>query len=65
MSAPRIKSSYAILDVEQGRKALTKYLEANAGLPVIIHAVITDQYGHDDGTSAEFNCEVLKVEVSA
>lgn len=61
-STPRIKSSYAILDVEQGRKALAKYLRENAGLPVVIHAVITDQCGHDDGTSIEFNCEVLKVE---
>ncbi|ODP39240.1 hypothetical protein [Sphingomonas turrisvirgatae] len=59
---PRIRSSYGILDVEQGRKALARYLQANAGLPVVIHAVLTDPYGGDDGTSIEFNMQVVKIE---
>lgn len=58
---PKFKSTYAILDVQQGRNALRKFLAANAGLPVVIHAIITDPYGHDDGTSIEFNVEVVKV----
>ena len=64
MKPPRIKSTYAIVDVEQGRQTLARYLKANAGLPVIIHAVLTDPYGRDDGVSMEFNAEVLRIEVS-
>lgn len=63
MKVPKISSSYAILDVERGRKALAKYLKANSGLPVIIHATITDQFGSDDGCSIEFNMDVVKVEI--
>ena len=63
MRPPKITSSYAILDVMRGRKALAKYLQEHAGLPVVIHAVITDPYGRDDGDSIEFNMEVLRVEV--
>lgn len=59
---PRFKSSYAILDVEQGRKELAKHLAKHGRVPVIIYAVITDPFGQDDGTSIEFNCEVLMVE---
>ena len=64
MTSPRFTSSYGILDIEKGRKALAKHLKANGGLPVLIHAVLTDPYGSDDGVSIEFNMEVLKVEVS-
>lgn len=64
MKPPKIKSSYAIVDIQQGRKALAKYLNGNAGLPVVIHAVLTDPYGTDDGTSIEFNAEVLKIEIA-
>jgi hypothetical protein len=60
---PRIKSTYAIVDVMQGRHSLARYLKANVGLPVIIHAVLTDPFGSDDGTSIEFNAEVSKIEV--
>lgn len=63
MKPPRISSTFAIVDIQRGRKALAKYLRANAGLFVVIHAVITDPYGSDDGVSIEFNTEVLKIEV--
>jgi hypothetical protein len=62
---PKISCSYAIIDVQRGRKALAKYLQANAGLPVIIHATITDPFGSDDGVSIEFNMDVSKIEVKA
>lgn len=63
MKRPRIKSNYAIIDIEGGRKALAKYLRENAGVPVVIHAVLTDPYGSDDGTSIEFNAEVVSIKV--
>lgn len=61
---PAFKSVYGILDVEKGRKALAKHVNRVGPVPVIIHAIITDAYGGDDGTSIEFNMRVSKVEVS-
>lgn len=63
MKAPKISSSYAIIDVEKGRKALEKYLRENGKLRVTIEAVLTDPFGSDDGTSIEFNADVLSIEV--
>lgn len=60
---PKIKSSYAILDVETGRKALERHLKQHGGVLAVIHAVITDPHGSDDGTSIEFNCDVMSVEL--
>lgn len=60
---PAFKANYGILDVEQGRKALLKHINRKEPVPVIIHAIITDAYGGDDGTSIEFNMRVVKVEV--
>jgi len=67
MKPPRITSTYLILDVMKGRKKLAKYLAASggAGLPVIIHATLTDEFGKDDGDSIEFNANVTRVEVAA
>lgn len=62
---PHITSSYAIIDIERGRKALDKYLTKNAGLQVVIHAVLTNPYGSDDGVSTEFCADVLNIEVIA
>lgn len=60
---PRIRSTYAIVDVENGRKALAKHLREQGPMPVVIHAVLTEPYGHDDGVSIEFNATVTKIEV--
>ena len=64
MKPPRIKSTYAIVDVMKGRHALTRYLKANEGLPVTIYGVLTDPFGSDDGTSIEFCMDVSKIEIS-
>lgn len=56
---PRIKSSYAILDVMRGRKALLKHVQKHGPVRVTIEALITDAYGIYDGDSIEFNCKVL------
>jgi hypothetical protein len=61
---PHIKSSYAIIDIEGGRKALARYLSQNPGLSVVIHATLTEPYGRDDGVSIEFNADVHSIEVS-
>lgn len=60
---PKITSSYAILDVEKGRKALAKYLERHGPVPVVIEAVVTCPYGRDDGISLEFIVDVVSVKV--
>jgi len=61
---PRISCTYAIVDVERGRQALAKYLREHGGLPVVIHAVLTNPYGSDDGVSIEFSADVTKIEVA-
>jgi len=61
MTAPVIKSTYAILDVMRGRKALAKHLAKHGPVKVLIEATITDPYGSDDGDSIEFNCDVQRV----
>lgn len=60
---PRIKSNFALLDVEQGRKALVKHLTKHGSVPVLIEAVITDPFGSDDGVSIEFNCVVVRLTI--
>lgn len=57
----KLTSTYAILDVEKGRKALAKRLAKDGPVRVTIEALITDPYGSDDGVSIEFNCNVLSV----
>lgn len=57
----KIKSTYGILDVEGGRKALAKRLAAQPDVRVTIEAVITYPFGRDDGVSQEFNMEVMSV----
>ena len=65
MRPPKISSTYAILDVMRGRKALAKHLLKHGPLRVTIEAEITDAYGCDDGDSIEFNMNVLKVKADA
>jgi len=58
---PKIKSTYAIVDVMKGRQSLKRYLAANGALRVTIVAELTDPYGGDDGVSIEFNANVLSI----
>jgi len=57
----KIKSTFAILDVMKGRKALAKHLAKHGPVHVLIEATITDPWGSDDGDSIEFNCDVSRV----
>ena len=64
----QITSKFALLDVERGRGPLFKitgYGESNtlARIPVTITGFIVGAWGHDDGTSREFNVEVTAVRV--
>ena len=66
----KLKSNFAILDVERGRKALDKkmprgshYLPAEKRIPVIIRGFISHRHGSDDGISQEFGVDVTSVEV--
>ena len=63
LKPPRIKSSYAIVDVTSGRLALQRFLKSHAGVPVIIRGVLTDPFGGDDGVSIEFNMDVQSIQV--
>lgn len=67
-SPPQIKSRFAILDVESGRKALAKLMPAgsnslrgNDRIPVVIRGHISHRHGADDGTSIEFGVDVERV----
>lgn len=65
-SSATFKSDFAILDVKQGRAALTRRVEAGNKVRVLIEAVIDTVYGNDDGVSREFNCIVTSIkEVAA
>lgn len=61
MRPTAFKSDFAILDVKQGRAALTKRIEAGNKVRVLIEADIDTVYGHDDGVSREFNCIVTSI----
>lgn len=62
---PKITSSFAILDVKEGREALAEHLTANGAvrIPVTITGFITETHGDDDGASIEFAVEVSSVNV--
>lgn len=66
MTALRLTSKYALLDVERGCFALESRLAKGEGpVEVIIRGRITSAFGSHDGTSMEFNVEVDKVEANA
>jgi hypothetical protein len=63
---PALKSSFALLDVKGGRKALFKALgytnrSAAAPIPVTITGFIVGAWGDDDGVSREFQIDVREV----
>ena len=58
---PEFTSDYMILDVMKGRAKLASFLKKSGPVRVLIEAEITEPYGSNDGTSIEFNCNVLSV----
>lgn len=66
----KLKSNFALLDVEHGRKQLAKMmppgsqsLPKDKRIPVVIHGWISHRHGADDGVSIEFGVDVDRVEV--
>ena len=66
----RLKSHFAILDVQHGRKQLArimpdkrKRLPDEDRIPVVIHGYISHQHRKDNGSSIEFGVDVTNVEV--
>ena len=60
---PKITSTYAIIDVMRGRKALAARLKKHGPVRVRIEAVLTEPFGHDDGESIEFNADVERISI--
>jgi hypothetical protein len=68
----KLQSTFALLDVMRGRKALDKLmppgsqsLPKDKRIPVVIHGYISHRHGSDDGVSIEFGVDVTNVEVGA
>jgi hypothetical protein len=63
----KIKSKFALLDVETGRGGLNKMIKGGHDLAepieVIIRGKITRRHGSFDGVSQEFGVQVSSVEV--
>lgn len=63
--ARTIKSTFALLDVKQGRRALLRELgeqPTEKRIPVTIRGYLTHAWGRDDGISIEFAVDVESVE---
>ncbi len=67
----KIKSTFALLDVQTGRAALNRlipkpghYMPEGKAVPVVIRGYITHRHGGFDGVSQEFGVEVSSVEVA-
>lgn len=62
----RITSTFALLDIQKGRKKLAKRFDAQPDdlrIPVTITGYLFSVFGADDGVSQEFCVEVEKLEV--
>ena len=66
----KLKSRFALLDVEHGRKQLerrmppgSQSLPDDKRIPIVIHGWISHRHGADDGTSIEFGVDVDRVDV--
>lgn len=60
MQIAPFKSTFALLDVMTGRKALEKRLKSGP-IKVLVEMTVEYPWGGDDGTSQEFSCTVLSV----
>lgn len=58
----KFKSSFLLLDVKTGRKALAKQMARGEKVRVLIEATIDAQASGDDGVSIEFSAEVHSVQ---
>lgn len=74
MTKHKLSSTFALLDVQKGRKQLAEHFAARPHMGacpkelrihVVIHGYIDHQHGRDDGTSTEFAVTVTKLEVSS
>lgn len=55
----RLTSGFVLVDVLKGRKELAKHFEVGGpSIPVTITGYIDGTWGHDDGTSQEFQMVV-------
>jgi hypothetical protein len=68
----KLQSTFALLDVMRGRKALDKLMPPGSNrlpddkrIPVTIHGFISHRHGSDDGVSIEFGVDVTSVDVGA
>lgn len=61
MKDATFKSSFAVLDVKSGRKALAARIAAGEKVRVRIDMVLDTQHSGDDGTSIEFTGHVSSV----
>lgn len=55
------KSTFALLDVKQGRHALAKKIEAGERVRVLVDLEINTKWSQDDGISIEFSGDVLSI----
>lgn len=59
----RIKSDFALIDVQGSGKSLQHALTKKGGIPVVIRGRITAAWGNHDGTSQEYQMLVQSIEV--
>lgn len=58
---PAITSNFAILDVEKHRLTLERHIKKNGPVRLTVELEVTGPFGSNDGTSMEFNCNVLSI----
>ena len=58
---PDITSNYAILDVEKHRLTLDRHIKQHGPVRLTAELEVTGPFGSNDGTSMEFNCNVLSI----
>lgn len=61
MKPAPFNSTFALLDVMQGRAALVKRLAKSGPIRVRVEMVLDYPHGGDDGTSIEMSCTVTSV----
>jgi hypothetical protein len=57
----KLRSSFAIVDIEKGRHRLARRLQDSGPIEVVLRGRLTQPWGSDDGTSIEFNMEVTDI----